>query len=169
MTKLATAQMSLAALALTSTWNATAWVWRHAFKLHRVMKERKTMFKDFDRVAKSLRNEYLLKTESMFFMNLQNWSSVFAVHLDEVFINVHRLQLESAISSISYLEYTMLYTNFINRKYNAELLAFNHESYLDKKQLIIGSLDISFLFIPESVIKKKKMSRIAWRSNEKPK
>jgi uncharacterized protein YjbI with pentapeptide repeats len=41
----------------------------------------------------------------------------------------------------------MLYTNFIKRRYTAEIFVFRNKSYLDKEQRFIGGYDISFIFV----------------------
>jgi uncharacterized protein YjbI with pentapeptide repeats len=41
----------------------------------------------------------------------------------------------------------MLYANFINRHYIAEVFAYGKKSYIDRDQRHIGSYDVSFLFV----------------------
>jgi hypothetical protein len=41
----------------------------------------------------------------------------------------------------------MLYTNFIKRRYVAEIWIYDSDWYFDKKQCIVGECNISFLFI----------------------
>jgi uncharacterized protein YjbI with pentapeptide repeats len=105
------------------------------------------MLEDFLTKADKLRNEYLLKTEALFVSNKQAWFAAFAEHFLNVCNEIQKLQAESALSAISYLEYTMLHANFINRQYIAEVCVYGDESYLDKRQCIVGSYDVSFLFV----------------------
>ena len=98
-------------------------------------------------IADALVNEYLLKTESLFVNNYRTWVAHFAEHFLMTCEMVKQLQAKSELPSVSYLEYTMLYTNFINRKYIAEIRVYGDKSYLDKRQRIVGSYDISHLFI----------------------
>jgi hypothetical protein len=105
------------------------------------------MNKDFTNLANTLRNEYLFKIEDLFVNNKQAWTDAIAKHFLAICDEIKKLQTASELSAISYLEYTMLYSNFINRQYKTEICVFGSESYLDKKQCIIASCDISALFI----------------------
>ena len=102
---------------------------------------------NFINQANIKRNEYLLKTEDLFTCNRKTWSDSFAVHFEEICANIWQEQDKMTLSAISYLEYTMLYTNFINRRYFGEVRIYGDESYLDINQRIIGEYDISFIFI----------------------
>ena len=57
------------------------------------------------------------------------------------------MQDDSVLSTVSYLEYTLLYTNFIRRRYVAEIFVYGVESYLDKRQQVVGHYDLTFLFV----------------------
>jgi len=104
------------------------------------------MQKDFAAQARNHRNAYLLKTEAAFAANSSSWISGFAEHFQSVCALIKKTQDESALSPVSYLEYTMLYTNFANRRYVSEVRVYGDQSYLDKNQRIVGEYDISFLF-----------------------
>ena len=104
------------------------------------------MIDSFLDIADTLTNEYLLKTESLFVNNRQLWVVHFAEHFLSACETIQKLQAESEMQPVSYLEYTMLYSNFISRKYLAEIRVYGDKSYLDKRQRIIGSYDISYLF-----------------------
>ncbi|MCL2153367.1 MAG: hypothetical protein FWH57_10505, partial [Oscillospiraceae bacterium] len=65
----------------------------------------------------------------------------------QVHTQVVKIQATLDIPAISYLEYTMLYTNFINRRYITEVWVYGDKGYLDKNQYMLGEYDISFLFI----------------------
>jgi hypothetical protein len=62
-------------------------------------------------------NEYLLKTEALFVAQKQNFFSAFAQHFHSICAETLKLQNDYVIQAISRLEYTMLYSNFINRRY----------------------------------------------------
>ncbi|MCL2151783.1 MAG: pentapeptide repeat-containing protein [Oscillospiraceae bacterium] len=96
--------------------------------------------------AKIKRNEYLLKTEQLFIENKNIWFADFTRHFQDIIAKIQECQDKSSLPSISYLEYIMLYTNFINRQYVAEIFVFNNKSYLDKSQSCIAKYDVSFLF-----------------------
>ena len=111
------------------------------------------MSEDFVTTAKTKLNEYLLKTESLFTENRKRWVSDFVGHFRGVCEIIQKLQGEmassAAISSaaIAYVEYIMLNTSFVKRRYCADIFIFNEKSYLDKTQSFVGHYDISFLFI----------------------
>jgi len=105
------------------------------------------MTTNFATHAKDLRTGYLLKTETLFVYNKTAWIENFTKHLKEICVNIRKSQDEGTLPVIAYLEYTMLYTNFINRRYVAEIFAYNDKSYIDKNQRLIGEYDISFLFV----------------------
>ena len=106
------------------------------------------MTDNFLDIADTLVNECLLKTELLFVNNRQTWIARFAAHFLLSCDTIQKLQVESDLPPVSYLEYTMLFTNFINRKYLSEIRVYGDESYLDKRQCIVGSYDISQLFEP---------------------
>ena len=102
---------------------------------------------DFMHLSEYLRNESLLKTEALFVSQSEKWITLFTEHFQSVCVDLARLQNESSLSAMSYLEYTMLYTNFVNRRYVSEVWVYGERCYLDKNQSMIGEFDISFLFV----------------------
>jgi len=105
------------------------------------------MHQDFLERAKIMLNEYLLKTEELFVANKNDWFTDFFGHFQSVCAEIVKLQNESTLPAISYLEYTMLRANFINRQYLSEVFLYCDRQYLDKKQCLVGEYDISFLFV----------------------
>ena len=105
------------------------------------------MNKNFATHAATLRTEYLQKTETLFISNKAAWFVDFTRNFHEICVEIRKLQDRAALTAIAYLEYTMLYTNIMDRHYVAELFVYNDKGYLDKNQRIIGEYDISFLFI----------------------
>ena len=101
---------------------------------------------DFIKRANAICNEYLLKTEKYYEMNRNRWFSDFVGHFRNVCFQVCKLQGEGNLTAMSYIEYTMLYTNIIRRQYVADIFVYGGRSYLDKEQHFVGSYDISFLF-----------------------
>ena len=102
---------------------------------------------DFSTRAAAIRNEYLLKTEGLFTANKSSYFNAFKTHFCQICSQIQQMQASSTLPPIQYLDYTMLYTNFINRIYTAEICVYNEKSYLDKNQRIIGAYDISYLFV----------------------
>ena len=105
------------------------------------------MNKDFITRADTKKNEYLLKTEDLFVINKDKWFADFAKHFRDICAQIQKQQIESALSAISYLEYTMLYTNLINRKYDADIFVYSDKHYLNKSQRFVGSYDISSILV----------------------
>ena len=108
------------------------------------------MHPDFLTLAQTKRNASLLKTEDLFTSNKSSWFTAFARHFTQTCTQIQlmqKTQSASALPPISYLDYTMLYTNIINRNYTADIFAYGEKCYLDKNQRYIGEYDISFLFV----------------------
>ena len=102
---------------------------------------------NFTALAKTLHNEHLLKTEALFETKKFDWFASFAEHFQATCAEIHKLQSASCLPAVSYLEYNMLYTNFINRRYAAEAAVYGKKSYLDKKQRMISAYDIAPVFV----------------------
>ena len=105
------------------------------------------MHEDFINFSIVRRNEYLIKTEELFLAEKNIWHADYVNHFQTICTEINRLQSGTALPAISYMEHTMLYTNFINRHYVAEFIVYNDKSYLDKNQHIVGEYDISYLFV----------------------
>lgn len=104
------------------------------------------MHEDFIRLAYNFRNKRLLQAEALFVLHKNTWLAAFADHFKTACAKIVELQKESSLPAISHLEYTMLYTNFINRRYVSEAWVYGDKRYLDKNQRMVGEYDISFLF-----------------------
>ena len=105
------------------------------------------MHTDFIELSATLRNEYLLKTEALYVIQQQRWFAAFAENFQTICAEIEKLQRELSLSPISRIEYTMLYSNFINRRYISEVWVCGEKLYIDKNQRIIGEFDISQLFV----------------------
>jgi len=104
------------------------------------------MHDDFIRFANTMRNEYLLKTEALFVSQKQKWGNAFRDNFCATCAEIAKLQDELALPAISNMEYTMLYTNFVNRRYFSEIWVYGDMRCLGKNQRMVGEYDISFLF-----------------------
>ncbi|MDR0443867.1 MAG: pentapeptide repeat-containing protein [Treponema sp.] len=105
---------------------------------------RKTSMKEILSQVENLKNEYLLKTEALFVANAHTWFADFQKHFLEI---CEKIKGKNMGYSISYLEYICLNTHFINRRYVAEICAYNKNRFFDKKQQHIGGYDISYFLI----------------------
>ena len=105
------------------------------------------MHPDFIELSTTLRNDYLLKTEALFADQQQLWFTAFTKHFQSICAEIVQLQNESSLQAISRIEYNMLYTNFVDRRYVAEVWVYGDMLYLDESQRMIGEYDISFLFV----------------------
>ena len=105
------------------------------------------MLTEFTNRADSMRGGYLLKTEELLTANKDAWTAAFAEHFISACTRIVKMQAEQSLSALSYLEYTMLYTNFIDRRYISEVWVYGQESYLDRNQRAVCEYDVSFLFV----------------------
>jgi uncharacterized protein YjbI with pentapeptide repeats len=101
---------------------------------------------DFLANAEIMLNESLIKTEVDFTKHMQGLSDAFSNHFQAMCADIVKAQGKSTLSAISHLEYTMLYANFIDRHYIAEVWVYGDEWYVDEGQRMIGKYDVSFLF-----------------------
>ena len=83
--------------------------------------------------SNKLPHESFLKTEQLIFNIRQIQSVAFARHLHIILEKITKLQDSSHISAIYSIEYTMLYSNFINRQYTAEVWVYGDKWYADRK------------------------------------
>ena len=116
------------------------------------------MHDDFIKLYTSLRNEYLLKTEALFTAQKQFWLADFTGHFQTICNEIVKRQNELCLSSISHIDFTMLYSNFLNRRYVVEVWVYGDRAYLDKDQQVINEYDLSFLFVYFSELWNKLLS-----------
>ena len=105
------------------------------------------MNSSFIELSTNIHIDQLLKTEALFDAKKKQWFSAFAEHFNSICIDIVKMQNESELPAITYIDYTLLFNNFYNKRYVAEIWLYGDKSYLDKSQRIIGEYDISFLFI----------------------
>ena len=105
-----------------------------------------SMKEKFDKQFDSFCNESLLKTEALVVAQKHNKFSSFAQHFHSICTKTLKLQEDSVISALSRIEYTMLYSNFINRRYLASVFLYDDKGYCDEKQRLVGEFEISPLF-----------------------
>ncbi|MCL1809939.1 MAG: pentapeptide repeat-containing protein [Clostridiales bacterium] len=105
------------------------------------------MDENFISRANIMLNDSLLKTEELFRASDSRWFADFADHFLGMCRLVREAQVGLGLSAISYLEYTMLYANFSDRRYVADVLAYGNKRRLDKNQRLVGSCNLSFLFV----------------------
>ena len=105
------------------------------------------MHDSFVSFAMISKNESLLKTEALFVCERNRGIASFTEHFYEVCVNIIKKQGQSLIHALSSLEYTMLFTNIMERRYIAEVWAYGDYGYLDKHQCLVGEFDVTFLFV----------------------
>jgi len=96
--------------------------------------------------AETMLNEELFKTEGLFIDNFLSLSNAFKENFRKLCTEIATLQEAAHLDAISYIEYTLLQTNMINKDYAAEIRVYGEEWYLCKNQRVIDRFDISFLF-----------------------
>ena len=104
------------------------------------------MTEEFYQYASALNTRKLFEMETIYQEHLDDFIPVFQNHFHKICENICRLQAEKEIGEISYLEYTFLFTNLIQKKEIAEVRIYNHNWYFDAGQRIVGSFDYSFVF-----------------------
>ena len=104
------------------------------------------MYKKFKDYASIKLNEQLLKTEAAHAEYMRPSSAAFGRILEGICAEIRRRQDGGALPALSYLEFTMLRANFMDRRYVVEAFAYGEKHYLDKGKRIVGAFDISPLF-----------------------
>lgn len=104
------------------------------------------MEEGFLKYANKQKNSKLLELECLFQIEYIKYISMFRNNFSSICETIIMLQKTGNISDISYIEYTMLYTNFINKRYMVDVRVYNEDWYLDKKQISVGHFDVSFIF-----------------------
>lgn len=105
------------------------------------------MIEKFQNYALQLKNQKLFEMEELYQKNFNDYVSIFQKHFLEICENIIHLQQSGILGEISYLEYTLLYTNLLQKKEAAEVRVYNHNWYFDSGQHIVGNFDFSCLFI----------------------
>ena len=105
------------------------------------------MHKDFQLKANELLLKNINKTREHIISGRKQLVSALMNHLNEVCSIIACLQNESSIPPISSIEYTMFRTNFINRRYVAEVWVYGDGWYIDPNPRMIAELDLSDQFI----------------------
>ena len=89
----------------------------------------------------------MLKTEELIATYKIRWFTVFKEYVRSGCEQIRKLQDETSLSAIASMEFSMLYTNLLDRRYVADLFVYSEKLYLDKTQRFIDSYDISDIFV----------------------
>lgn len=106
----------------------------------------KTLEESWERYVNKRKNEKLMEAEDFFLVHKGEFQRKFLENLDEICEAIVKQQESGKLPSIAYLEYTLLYYRFLKRDYTAEVRVYGEDWYLDRKQTVIGSFDVSLLF-----------------------
>lgn len=104
------------------------------------------MTEEFKQYASALNTRKLFEMDTIYQEHLDEYIPVFQDHFRQMCEAVCRLQAEKEIGEISYLEYTFLFTNLIQKKEIAEVRIYNDDWYFDAGQRVVGSFEYSFVF-----------------------
>ena len=104
------------------------------------------MTKEFKQYADELKNEKLFESEEIYQTYLDDYIPIFQKHFRQICETIRNLQEKQELDEISYLEYTLLFTNLIRKKEIAEVRVYDDNWYFDAKQRVVGCFDFSFLF-----------------------
>ena len=105
------------------------------------------MTEEFKKYADQLKTQKLFETEELYQNQLDEYIPIFQNHFKNICEAVIKLQKNDALGEISYLEYTLLFTNLIHGKEIAEVRVYDDNWYFDPRQHAVGSFDFSFLFV----------------------
>ena len=104
------------------------------------------MVESFEAYAVRLREEKLFEMEEIYQKHFHEFVPLFQKHFSEICETIIKLQKSGNLDEISYLEYTLLYSNLIQKKETAEVRIYHGDWYLDSRQYIVGTFDFSAFF-----------------------
>lgn len=104
------------------------------------------MAESFEIYADRLREKKLFEMEEIYRKQFHEFAPVFQKHFSEICETIINLQRSGNLDEISYLEYTLLYSNLIQKKETAEVRVYHDNWYLDSRQSIVGMFDFSTFF-----------------------
>lgn len=100
----------------------------------------------FETYAVRLREQKLFEMEEIYQNHFHEFVPTFQKHFSEICETIIKLQKSGNLGEISYLEYTLLYSNLIQKKEVAEVRVYHDNWYLDSRQSIAGTFDFSAFF-----------------------
>ena len=104
------------------------------------------MTSEYQKYAEQLKNQKLFELEQLYQTYLHTYIPIFQNHFQQICETIADLQEKNEQGEISYLEYTLLFTNLINKEYTAEVRVYDDSWYFDADQRAVGRFDFSFLF-----------------------
>ena len=104
------------------------------------------MTEQYEQYAVQLKNQKLFEMEELYQKYLDDYIPCFQRHFQETCENIIKLQQSGTLGEISYLEYTLLFTNLLLKKEIAEVRIYDENWYFDGCQRIVGTFDFSYLF-----------------------
>lgn len=104
------------------------------------------MNKIFEEYAIQLKNQKLFEMEDIYQKHFPEFVPFFQKHFQETCENIIKMQKAGRLGEISYLEYTLLYTNMLQKKETAEVRVYDGNWYFGDKQQIVNEFDFSALF-----------------------
>ncbi|MDE6887910.1 MAG: pentapeptide repeat-containing protein [Eubacterium sp.] len=116
------------------------------------------MTEEFKQYADQLKNQKLFELEELYQNCLEIYAPVFQTHFRQLCETLVKLQQDGSLGAISYLEYTLLFTNLVHENATAEVRVYNDDWYFDAGQQAVGSFDLSFLFTKYQELWKDLMS-----------
>ena len=105
-----------------------------------------SMTDEYMRYANQKKNQKLFELEDLYQNQFDTYAPVFQKHFQSVCETIRSMQKNEQLGELSYLEYTLLYTNLIHAEHTAQVRAYDNRWYFDPHQRIIGSFDLSPFF-----------------------
>lgn len=104
------------------------------------------MTKEFRQYAEELKNKKLFEADEIYQYHLDEYIPIFQNHFKNICETIIKLQRSDNLGGISYLEYTLLYTNLLRKEDTAEVRVYDDNWYFNPGQRAVGNFDFSFLF-----------------------
>lgn len=105
-----------------------------------------TVTKEYRQYAEQLKNKKLFELEELYQTSLDTYAPLFQTNFRQICETIVTLQSKKELGEISYLEYTLLFSNLIRKEYAAEVRVYDENWYYDAAQRVVGSFDFSSLF-----------------------
>lgn len=105
------------------------------------------MTNEYLHYATRLKTQKLFELEDIYQTHSATYTPILQNHFRTICQTIQKMQANKELGELSYLEYTLLYTNLIHGDHTAQVRAYGKDWYFDPCQRIVGSLDLSFFFI----------------------
>ncbi len=89
------------------------------------------MTDEYMRYANQKKNQKLFELEDLYQNQFDTYAPVFQKHFQSICETIRSMQNNGELGELSYLEYTLLYTNLIHAEHTAQVRAYDNRWYFD--------------------------------------